>query len=177
MNFSYTLPMVLHTVEYSWEIPFKCAFGTLPCSTLHPCCTANATINLFNTSYAVKYSWTERSGKALNSKFKELAWGDPSGGGQRNQHQQHATEILGLIEKKTWMTKRESEKESDESSSSSSSDLNLFFLMLSYFKLQEWDVFLLLQKETSNCCCPVHLGDPMLLSVGQQLISWSRASN
>ena len=48
--------------------------------------------------YAEKYSHAQRSENALKSKFWELVWGTPSGGGSRNHHEQRAKKIMGDID-------------------------------------------------------------------------------
>lgn len=60
----------------------------------------NAVAATYNKDYAGRCGRTTRSENALRSRFRELAWGDASGGGERTVHQQLAKKIMGDIDKK-----------------------------------------------------------------------------
>jgi hypothetical protein len=50
--------------------------------------------------YAVRFHRKERGAVGLRSKFRDFAWGEPSGGGERNEWETRAKEIEGEIDKK-----------------------------------------------------------------------------
>jgi hypothetical protein len=50
--------------------------------------------------YAVRFHRKERTQGALRTHFRKLAWGPASGGGERNEFEQRAKEIEGMMNRK-----------------------------------------------------------------------------
>lgn len=57
-------------------------------------------VGRYNLLYAGRYDRTIRSLNGLRGRFRELAWGEPSGGGVRTPSQQRALEIMRKIDAK-----------------------------------------------------------------------------
>jgi hypothetical protein len=55
----------------------------------------------FNAHYATRFRRAERTAKVLKSKFRELSFGAPSGGGTRNEFEKRAKDIKKLIDQST----------------------------------------------------------------------------
>jgi hypothetical protein len=71
--------------------------------------------------YAVRFSRKTRKANAIKSKFRELAWGEPSGGGEASPWQKRAREVNGEINRKGGVVLVDGEEPGGESKTSSSS--------------------------------------------------------
>jgi hypothetical protein len=71
--------------------------------------------------YAVRFSRKIRKANAIKSKFRELAWGEPSGGGEASPWQKRAREVNGEINRKGGVVLVDGKEPGGESNTSSSS--------------------------------------------------------
>lgn len=78
----------------------------------------------YNLNYAKKYSRTERTGKALRTRFRELLWGKASGGGRSGDLQERAREILKKIDSANGMLRSDGALVTPNSPAPTSSSLS-----------------------------------------------------
>ena len=75
----------------------RCVSETLPFQSAD----WQATAELYSKLYAIPYERADRSAKAISSKFREMLWGEASGGGESSPLQQEAKDIQRRIDAKT----------------------------------------------------------------------------
>lgn len=82
----------------------------------------DAVVQLYNTRYAAKFHRTFRSADGLKGRFREILWGESSGGGERTEMQTRAREIIKKIDEKNGTVRSDVPfKTSDKSEESASS--------------------------------------------------------